>query len=72
MWVFGYGSLVWYTNFPFDKSVAGCLRGFARRFWQASPDHRGTHEKVIFFTVAYIYYKHTGRFIRSTKLGLDM
>jgi len=45
MWLYGYGSLMWYTNFDVERVVHGYVRGYARRFWQASPDHRGTHEK---------------------------
>lgn len=42
LWVFGYGSLIWRPSFRFDERVRGHLRGWARRFAQKSPDHRGT------------------------------
>jgi len=40
-WIFGYGSLIWRPAFPFSKSRKAVIRGWRRRFWQASPDHRG-------------------------------
>ena len=44
LWVFGYGSLVYRPSFPFVRSEIVSVAGYARRFWQGSPDHRGTPE----------------------------
>jgi cation transport regulator ChaC len=43
-WIFGYGSLVWRPAFDYVERAAGTIDGFARRFWQGSPDHRGAPE----------------------------
>jgi len=43
-WVFGYGSLVWRPAFAFLERVPGYIRGWERRYWQGSTDHRGVPE----------------------------
>jgi cation transport regulator ChaC len=42
VWLFGYGSLIWRPDLPFRERRAARVTGWARRFWQASWDHRGT------------------------------
>ncbi len=43
-WIFGYGSLVWRPGFRHVARRPGWIRGWSRRLWQRSTDHRGTPE----------------------------
>ncbi|SEO78317.1 cation transport protein ChaC [Salinihabitans flavidus] len=44
MWVFGYGSLLWYPGFEYEERVIAQLDGWHRSFCMSSIHHRGTVE----------------------------
>ena len=44
VWLFGYGSLIFKADFAFIERRPASIRGWTRRFWQGSHDHRGTEQ----------------------------
>jgi glutathione-specific gamma-glutamylcyclotransferase len=46
LYLFGYGSLIWkHDELRAASSTWGRIENWSRRFWHASPDHRGTHAR---------------------------
>jgi cation transport protein ChaC len=45
LWVFGYGSLMWWPGFPYSASTPGLLNGAHRALCVISIFHRGTKEQ---------------------------
>lgn len=45
LWVFGYGSLIWFPCFVYKQAIASTLTGWHRAFSLYSHKYRGTKEK---------------------------
>lgn len=66
LWIFGYGSIVWKNDEIHHTEVeSGWIRGYRRRFWQSSPDHRGTVDNPGLVTS--IYSPHDLQAINALK-----
>lgn len=45
LWIFGYGSLMWRPEFPYEENVRATVAGYHRDFCVASTHHRGTEAR---------------------------
>ena len=45
LWIFGYGSLMWRPDFPFEEAARAIVDGYHRSFCIRSTHHRGTAER---------------------------
>ncbi|VDM30664.1 unnamed protein product [Hydatigera taeniaeformis] len=44
LYIFGYGSLIWWPNISYTRSWFGYIKGYKRRFYQGTTTHRGTQQ----------------------------
>ncbi|KAF0984473.1 hypothetical protein FDP41_000372 [Naegleria fowleri] len=74
IYLFGYGSLIWKADFQFSQKYRGYIKGYKRRFWQISRDHRGNFEfpgRVLTVVTEADYKNQILKYGENSKLAIE-